>query len=155
MDDHLAFDFSPYRRTRRVATPSQPSTEPATPLEPSLAPVTAAEDPAQFLAFRQLVLDDFSPASPLDLYLAESLAIDLWRKRRLAAVHAAALDHEMDHQHDDLQRQFETVDSHTRHFLAYDKLGSKSTLHQVELSENAADRRARALLSALRRKPRS
>ena len=149
MNDPLNFAFDPHRRTRR----RDPVSDPSTPGEPSLAPITAAEDPAAFHTLSQGVLDRCPSADALDTFLADSLATDLWRKRRLAASQSAALDLELERQHDDLSQQFETVDSHTRGWLAFRQVAAGPTFRPAEPSENAAWRRARPLHTDLQPKP--
>ncbi|MCX6630795.1 MAG: hypothetical protein NTW28_24530, partial [Candidatus Solibacter sp.] len=144
MNHPLNFAFDPHRRTR----PRDPESDPSAPGEPSLAPITAAEDPAAFLTLRQGVLDRCPSGDALDTFLAESLAVDLWRKQRLAGFQSATLDLEMERQHDELSRQFETVDSDTRHWLAFRQVASDAAFRQAEHAENAAWRRTRLACSA-------
>ena len=138
MNDPLNFAFDPHRRTRR----RDPEPNPSTPGEPSLAPITAAEDPAAFHTLRQGVLERCPSADALDTFLADSLATDLWCKQRVDGLQSAALDLELERQHDDLSQQFETVDSHTRGWLAF-----------RQVAADAAWRRARPFHADLQPKP--
>lgn len=50
------------------------------------APVHPAEDPADFQIFRDNMLADLAPESPLDLYSAESIIATAWRLRRIPGI---------------------------------------------------------------------
>lgn len=58
--------------------------------------VLDSEDPAEYAAFRDRVIDSFAPAEGAEQLLTEQLADALWRLKRAQRIESSALNHYLD-----------------------------------------------------------
>ncbi len=64
----------------------------------------------------------FQPADQPETDLVDQMVAATWRRRRLAAIESAAIDHAMDAQRAGLDATYQDLDPATRTYFAFDKL---------------------------------
>jgi hypothetical protein len=98
-----------------------------------------SESREEFDALRASYLDQFQPASPVELELVESLAITRWRLRRLASIEANLLENELLEDASDMDEQVNEAGPEAHLAWSFARLSNRPALtllmrHEATLS---------------------
>jgi hypothetical protein len=78
----------------------------------SQSPVLATEDPAAYQLHCRQFLDEYQPATPTEIQLAQELADTAWRLNRIPSLEAALLNRVANPPSDQARIDFDIVDAH-------------------------------------------
>jgi hypothetical protein len=111
---------------------------------PTVSVVLDDESPADFQRLLDSYLDEFTPTSPLEVELIETMVSARWRLRRLANIETTLLANEMETTVDDLHNFFSdvdrepTIDDHLAY--AFKLLAGGASLHLLNRYEGTIGR---------------
>lgn len=117
--------------------------------------VLSGESPAEFIELLRSYLDTFKPTDPVQFDLVTEMVAAKWRQRRAWRLETATLDLEVMRGRDEVDQEFNHIDSETRLAVAHESLCNKTNpLASIRRAEAAAIRqydRALKNLLALRK----
>jgi hypothetical protein len=111
---------------------------------PPTSVVLPAESAADFQRLLDSYLDEFAPASPVEVELVETMAAARWRLRRLAAIETTLLGNEIERSARSIENDFERLGRHPdeadRLACAFRDLSDGQTLNLLIRYEGALSR---------------
>lgn len=99
------------------------------------------ESAEAFAALRDSYYAQFSPATPAERDLVDTMIAATWRARRYAALESAALDLAIDSQRSEIDATYEAIEPEARAHLAFDLLTNDGATLAAYGRQQAAQQR--------------